>query len=214
MKKTTIFFTILELFLNNILSIIVMLYKKPRCGSFRDPGVFILGENSLMCECSKTKSDLSLIDGVLDKYSSQNGSLITILQEAQEIYGYLPVDVIYHIAEKTGDTPAKVMGVATFYTQFRLQPIGKYLIMLCQGTACHVNGSERIEAAVRKELRIKDGETTKDGIFTLKNVACLGCCSLSPVMMINGETYGSLTPEKTVAILRELKEKAMAEVQA
>ena len=103
------------------------------------------------------------------------------------------------------------MGVATFYTQFRLQPIGKYLIMLCQGTACHVNGSERIEAAIMEELKIKDGETTQDGIFTLKNVACLGCCSLSPVMMINGETYGSLTPEKTVNILRELREKAGTE---
>ncbi len=164
-----------------------------------------------MCECGNVKSDLTLIDGVLDKYRDHSGSLITILQEAQEIYGFLPVDVIYYIAEKTGSTPAKVMGVATFYTQFRLQPIGKYLIMLCQGTACHVNGSERIEAAIVEELKIKDGETTQDGIFTLKNVACLGCCSLSPVMMINGETYGSLTPEKTVNILRELREKAETE---
>ena len=100
------------------------------------------------------------------------------------------------------------MGVATFYTQFRLQPVGKYLIMLCQGTACHVNGSERIEAAISEELGIKDGETTEDGLFTLKCVACLGCCSLSPVMMINEETYGSLTPEKTIRILSELREKA------
>ena len=98
------------------------------------------------------------------------------------------------------------MGVATFYSQFRLKPVGKYLIMLCQGTACHVNGSQRIEAAITQELGIADGETTDDGLFTLKNVACLGCCSLSPVMMINGETYGSLTPSKTVEILRKLKE--------
>ena len=139
-----------------------------------------------MCECGNVKSDLTLIDGVLEEYKDHSGSLITILQEAQEIYGFLPIDVIYYIAEKTGSTPAKVMGVATFYTQFRLQPIGKYLIMLCKGTACHVNGA-------------------------LKNVACLGCCSLSPVMMINGETYGSLTPEKTVNILRELREKAGTE---
>ena len=100
------------------------------------------------------------------------------------------------------------MGVATFYTQFRLKPVGKYLIMLCQGTACHVNGSERIETTIKEHLGISDGETTEDGLFTLKNVACLGCCSLSPVMMINGETYGSLTPEKTVSILNSLKEAA------
>ena len=100
------------------------------------------------------------------------------------------------------------MGVATFYTQFRLKPVGKYLIMLCQGTACHVNGSERIENTIKEHLGICDGETTADGLFTLKNVACLGCCSLSPVMMINDETYGSLTPEKTVSILEALKEEA------
>lgn len=161
-----------------------------------------------MCQCNCKKTDLSLINGVLEKYKNVSGSLITILQKVQEIYGYLPVDAIYHIANETGSTPAKVMGVATFYTQFRLKPVGKYLIMLCQGTACHVNGSERIEAAIAEELGIHDGETTEDGLFTLKNVACLGCCSLSPVMMINDETYGSLTPDKTVTILRELRKKA------
>ncbi|MBE6648049.1 MAG: NADH-quinone oxidoreductase subunit NuoE [Ruminococcaceae bacterium] len=159
------------------------------------------------CNCSKNKSDLTLLDGVLEKYASVKGSLITILQNAQEIYGYLPTDVIYYIAEKTSSTPAKVMGVATFYTQFRLQPIGKYLIMLCQGTACHVNGSAKILKTIEEELEIKDGETTKDGLFTLKTVACLGCCSLSPVMMINEETYGSLTSDKVVSILRELRGK-------
>ena len=100
------------------------------------------------------------------------------------------------------------MGVATFYSQFRLNPVGKYLIMLCQGTACHVNGSQQIEKTINEYLGIKDGETTDDGLFTLKNVACLGCCSLSPVMMINDETYGSLTPEKAISIFKELKEKA------
>ena len=160
-----------------------------------------------MC-CNHEKSDLSLIEGVLNEYAEVKGSLITILQKTQDIYGYLPMDVIYHIAERTGSTPARVLGVATFYAQFRLQPIGKYLIMLCQGTACHVNGSERIEAAIKQELQIEDGETTADGLFTLKNVACLGCCSLSPVMMINDETYGSLTPDKAITILNELKAKA------
>ena len=167
-----------------------------------------------MCECSRKKSDLTLLAGVLDEYAAVEGSLITILQKAQEIYGYLPMDVIYHIAEATGNSPAKVLGVATFYTQFRLQPVGKYLIMLCQGTACHVNGSERILAAISEEFGIVNGETTEDGIFTLSNVACLGCCSLSPVMMINGETYGTLTPDKAIGILRELREKAGKEATA
>ncbi len=161
-----------------------------------------------MCNCNCAKSDLSLLKDVLDEYASVKGSLITILQKAQDIYGYLPTDVIYHIASKVGTTPAEVMGVATFYTQFRLKPVGKYLIMLCQGTACHVNGSEKIETAICEHLGIKDGETTDDGLFTLKDVACLGCCSLSPVMMINGETYGSLTPEKAISVLQKLKEEA------
>ena len=98
-----------------------------------------------------------------------------------------------------------------FYSQFRLQPVGKYLIMLCQGTACHVNGSLQIEKVINEYLGIKDGETTEDGLFTLKNVACLGCCSLSPVMMINDDTYGSLTPEKAISIFKELQEKAREE---
>ena len=158
--------------------------------------------------CSCHNSDLSLLDDVLNEYASVKGSLITILQKAQDIYGYLPTDVLYRIAERTGDKPAKILGVATFYTQFRFAPTGKYLIMLCQGTACHVNGSELVLAAVTEHLGIKDGETTKDGLFTLKNVACLGCCSLSPVMMINGETYGTLTPKKAVEILDRLKKEA------
>ena len=165
------------------------------------------------CLCSQAKSDLSLLEPVLAQYAETKGSLITILQHAQEIYGYLPQDVIRRISERTGVKPAKIMGVATFYTQFRLQPVGKYLIMLCKGTACHVNGSDLIEKTITEALGVHDGETTEDGLFTLKNVACLGCCSLSPVMMINEETYGSLTPEKTRAILAELREKAKEDAQ-
>ncbi len=160
------------------------------------------------CNCSCVNSDLSLMDEVLDTYADTKGSLITILQKAQEIYGYLPMDVIRLISDRTGVKPAKIMGVATFYTQFRLQPVGKYLIMLCKGTACHVNGSDLIEKTVTETLGIKDGETTPDGLLTLKNVACLGCCSLSPVMMINDETYGRLTPQKTKEILAQLAEAA------
>ncbi|MBP3893924.1 MAG: NADH-quinone oxidoreductase subunit NuoE [Atopobiaceae bacterium] len=149
-------------------------------------------------------SDLSLIEPALDAYADIPGSLITILQETQEAYGYLPMDVMEHIAERTHTPIATIVGVATFYAQFRLEPVGKHLIMLCQGTACHVNGSELISAAITDELGIEDGQTTKDGMFSLKHVACLGCCSLSPVMMINGRTYGSLTPDKARKILREL----------
>lgn len=152
--------------------------------------------------CDKTHFDE--LDAILKVYGVTKGNLITILQKAQDIYGYLPQDVIYRIAEYTNDTPAHVMGVATFYTQFRFEPVGKYLIMLCQGTACHVNGSESIANAIKEEIGISDGETTPDGKFSLKFVACLGCCSLSPVMMINDETYGSLTPEKAKKILRNL----------
>lgn len=159
------------------------------------------------CNC-QNESNFALLEPTLEKYGDVKGSLITILQKAQEIYGYLPVDVILHISKRTGIKVTKIMGVATFYSQFRLNPVGKYLIMLCQGTACHVNGSLQIEKTINEYLGIKDGETTEDGLFTLKNVACLGCCSLSPVMMINDETYGSLTPEKAVSILEELKEKA------
>lgn len=132
-------------------------------------------------------------------------SLITVLQEKQEELGYLPMDELYKIAEETGNSPARVLGVATFYTQFRLQPVGKYLIMLCKGTACHVNGADGIEKAICEELGIADGGTTEDGLFSLKTVACLGCCSLSPAMMINDDTYGSLTPAKAVEILREIR---------
>lgn len=159
-----------------------------------------------MCENCK-KSDLSLLTPVLKEYADKNGSLITILQAAQEIYGYLPADILYAVADATGSTPAKVMGVATFYTQFRLNPVGKNLIMLCKGTACHVNGADGIEKAICAELGIRDGETTADGLFSLKTVACLGCCSLSPVMMINEDTFGSLTPEKAISIIKEIKER-------
>ena len=154
-----------------------------------------------MC-CEKSDS-FSNLDPVLDKYSGTKGSLITILQKAQDIYGYLPPELIKHIAARTGIKPAKIMGVVTFYTQFRLEPIGKYLIQLCQGTACHVNGSKAIEEAILSHL-----STAPEGLFTLQNVACLGCCSLAPVMMINGETHGTLTPEKARQVLQGIIDSA------
>ncbi|MBO7684173.1 MAG: NADH-quinone oxidoreductase subunit NuoE [Kiritimatiellae bacterium] len=156
-----------------------------------------------MCnECQK--SDLSLLEPVFREFEGDGHALVTILQRAQEIYGYLPADVIYRIAERQGASPAKVMGVATFYSQFRLKPVGRNLILLCKGTACHVNGADSIAAALKDELGIEDGGTTDDGLFSLKEVACLGCCSLSPVMMVNETAYGSLTPQKARDIVRRI----------
>lgn len=155
--------------------------------------------------------EYAALDRVLDEYKDVQGNLIIILQKAQEIYGYLPRDVIKRISDATGHTQAKIFGVVTFYSQFRLNPIGKYLILLCQGTACHVSGSLAVERAICEDLGIKDKETTPDNLFTLNNVACLGCCSLAPVMMIktgdSEETYGNLTPESAVEILEDIRRK-------
>ena len=165
----------------------------------------------MCCEkqCSgETCYDFTELDKALDSYGKTEGSLITILQKAQDIYGFLPREVIEYIAEKMNIKSAKVYGVATFYTQFRFEPVGKYLIMLCMGTACHVNGAKAIEDAIGLELGIKDGQTTEDGLFTLNNVACIGCCSLSPVMMINDETYGNLDSSKLTEIFDTLRSEA------
>lgn len=166
------------------------------------------------CRCGNGDIlDLSDLNRILDEYKDQKGNLIIILQKAQEVYGYLPREVIERISAATGYTTAKIYGVATFYAQFRLQPIGKYLIMLCQGTACHVAGSEAVEKAISDELDIHDGETTEDRLFTLNNVACLGCCSLAPVMMIHtekgDETYGNLNPDKAREIIRSIAEQEL-----
>lgn len=164
----------------------------------------------MSCCCNENKEenlDFTQLDIILEKYKGIDGSLISILQDAQESYGYVPKSMIKYISQKTRYKEAKIFGVATFYAQFRMEPIGKNLIMICQGTACHVNGSELIGEAITEELGISDGETTSDGLFTIENVACLGCCSLSPVMMINDETFGTLTPEKAKEIIREIRAK-------
>ena len=159
-----------------------------------------------MC-CNHESVDLSLLEDVLAKYADVKGSLITILQKTQDIYGYVPIDAVYHISERTGLTPAKILGVATFYSQFRFTAVGKHLIMVCKGTACYVNGAERIIDAIQEELGIGNNETTADGLFSLSIVSCLGCCSLAPVMMIDEDTYGSLTPDKVKQILRDIRQK-------
>ena len=167
------------------------------------------------CSCAEARQwkfsdpaiDINLLEPELVKYAGTKGSLITILQKAQDAYGYLPVDLMAYIALRTGVKPAKVMGVVTFYTQFRTKPVGRHLILLCQGTACHVNGSSGIEEAIREYLEVDEGEISRGGLFTYNNVACLGCCSLSPVMMIGDKTYGKLTKDGAVKILKEIAEK-------
>lgn len=145
------------------------------------------------------------------RYAGEQGELIPLLQAAQDHYGYIPEHAIEQISAATGYQPARIYGVITFYNQFRLQPMGKYVIRLCQGTACHVAGSKMLLEVVEDELGIHEGETDKDGLFTLFSVACIGCCSLAPVMMINEDTFGKLDPKKIRATLRKIRREAAAE---
>ncbi len=153
----------------------------------------------------KEAVDISLLDEVLEKFKHKKGNLIPLLQKAQEIYGYLPRIVFVKIHEATGLALNELYGVATFYAQFRLVPAGKHIIKMCHGTACHVQGVKAITDEILDKLKVKDGETTEDGFFTVETVACLGCCSLAPVMMIGEETYGKLTPAEAMKIVREIK---------
>jgi len=157
----------------------------------------------LACQCGNGCWDArdEALEKVFERYAGTEGSLIPILQEVQEIYGYLPGEVLQKIAGRLGIPFSRVYGVVTFYTQFHMQPRGKNIIRVCQGTACHVRGVARILEAIKDKLGVKENETTEDGRFTLETVACLGSCGLAPVIMINEETYGRLTPEKIPAIL-------------
>lgn len=154
------------------------------------------------------------VEEIVEKYLGKPGSLIPILQEVQNQLGYLPRSDLKYIAYRTGIRPAQIYGVVTFYTQFRLEPMGRYLIMVCQGTACHVNGADTILQALEDELGVATGGTTPDAIFTLETVACLGCCSLAPVMMVNGQTYGKLTPAKARKIIADYRKKAAEQTAA
>jgi NADP-reducing hydrogenase subunit HndA len=124
-----------------------------------------------------------------------------VLQKAQEIYGYLPVEVQKIIAERMGIPLEEVYGVVSFYSQFSLNPKGKYAISVCLGTACYVRGSQQILDRLSRKLGIGPGEITPDGKFSLDATRCLGACGLAPVMVVNGEVYGKLTPEKLDGIL-------------
>ncbi len=149
--------------------------------------------------------DLNLINPLIEKYKGKKGNLIPLLQGAQNIYGYIPDEVFKKISDDTGLSLSDMYGVATFYAQFRLKPAGKYIIKVCHGTACHVQNADAITDAIKESLNVKDGETTPDRLFTLESVACLGCCSLAPVMMIGDETYGKLTGASAVKVIKDIK---------
>ncbi len=142
------------------------------------------------------------------RYEGAPGELIPLLQSAQEHFGYIPRRAINYIAGVTGIPESDIYGVITFYSQFRLLPMGKYVIRVCAGTACHVSGAKLIKDTIEDELGIEVGDTTEDGLFTLNTVACIGCCSLAPVIMINNDTHGRLTPASVRRIIRDYRKKA------
>lgn len=142
---------------------------------------------------------------ILDRYDRNPAKLIPILQLVQEEYRYLPEEVLTYIATSLGLPPARVYGVATFYAHFALQPKGKYVIRLCDGTACHVKKSIPILEALQKKLGLSDtNKTTADMLFTVETVSCLGACGLAPVMVINDDVHGQMTPENAVALVDEI----------
>jgi NADH-quinone oxidoreductase subunit E len=149
--------------------------------------------------------DLDLLNPLIAKHKGKKGNLIPLLQGAQELYGYIPREVFQKIAADTAIPLSDLYGVATFYAQFRLSPVGKHIVKVCHGTACHVQNAVEITEALEEALKVKDGETTADRLFTLESVACLGCCSLAPVMMIGDHTYGKLTGNEAVKIIKNIR---------
>lgn len=148
-----------------------------------------------------------LVD-LIRPFKGQIGATIPVLQAIQTNLGYLPPESFDLIEKEIGIPASKAYGVATFYAQFRMTPVGKHIIKVCDGTACHVKGSETIVTAVRDHLGLPEGEdTTEDRAFTIEEVACLGCCSLAPVLMIGETTYGNLNVEKTREILDDYRRK-------
>lgn len=146
------------------------------------------------------------INAILDKYNKRPEYLIAILQEIQDEYRYLPEEVLTYVATALGVAPAQVYGVATFYSQFSLEPKGKYVIQVCDGTACHVRGSNPILRTIRQELGLSDTKrTTDDLMFTLETVSCLGACGLAPVVVVNDKVYGQMTPERVEDLLERLQ---------
>ena len=153
------------------------------------------------------KFDYSVLDKAIEQFGNKESSLIAILQNAQEHYRYLPKEVFPYLAEKLNISEAKIYGVATFYENFSLEQKGKYIFKVCDGTACHVRHSIPILEALRAELGLsEEKKTTDDLMFTVETVACLGACSSAPAITLNNEIYPTMTPEKAVALIKDLKE--------
>jgi len=159
--------------------------------------------------CAETSKYWDAFEEILADYTGDRSQLIPLLQKLQDVYGYLPKDVIARLSERTGIFVSQIMGVATFYAQFRLEPVGKHVVKICFGTACHVIGAENIADAICRELGIELGGTTEDRLFTVESVACIGCCSLAPVITIGEETHGRLTPDTARAAIRAFRERAV-----
>jgi len=146
------------------------------------------------------------VENQIDAFAGRPEELIQLLHLVQEEMGYVPEEIHGRIASALGVSIGRIHGVVTFYHLFRTRPAGRHMIRLCQGTACHVRGAEKILTALQSELNVCLGETTEDGLFTLESVRCLGTCSLAPVMMIDEEVYGSLTRESVREVLRVYQE--------
>ena len=140
--------------------------------------------------------DLSLLDPILQKHAGRGDALITILQEIQEVYSYLPEEALNRLSREAMIPMSRIYAVVTFYAQFYLNPRGRQTVRVCRGTACHVRGGSRILEAVERELGITDGETTPDLEYSLETVACIGACALAPAMVVNENTYGKMTPSE------------------
>jgi NADP-reducing hydrogenase subunit HndA len=144
--------------------------------------------------------EMQLIE-VCKKYRDVQGNMMPVLQQAQEIYGYLPYQVQKIISDETGIPIEKIYGVATFYAQFSMSPNGKYVVSMCLGTACYVKGAGAILEEIEKVLKIEDGGCTPDGKFSLEVCRCVGACGLAPVMIVGGDVYGKMTPDRVAGIL-------------
>ncbi|MCQ2735936.1 MAG: NAD(P)H-dependent oxidoreductase subunit E [bacterium] len=149
---------------------------------------------------------LDKVDSIIDSVGNKQSNLIAILQHVQAEYNYLPSDALVRIGVKMGISPATVYGVATFYSQFSLEPKGKYQIKCCDGTACHVRGSNPVLNAIRVKLGLEDGKySTKDGLFSIETVSCLGACGLAPVVVINDKVYPQMTPDKIKKTIDDIR---------
>ena len=147
------------------------------------------------------------LQAVIAQWKGKEGATMPVLQAAQNIYGYLPIEVQTMVAEGLGRSLEEIYGVSTFYSMFNLEPRGEHLVRVCLGTACYVKGAEKILDALKSELKISEGGVTPDGKFSLDVLRCVGACGLAPVMMINGEVYGRLTPDAIPAIIDKYKDK-------